>query len=292
MEKSIKFKHLLLSNLILIILIFSGLLGYRVIASPDNSPAAPNMSMDVLSYQGTLVDSSGNPVTGDQDITFRIYNHATDPTPLWEEAHTGTNAVPVQNGLFNVMLGSLNPIPDSVWDEAELFLGIQIGTEDEMTPREVINLLPPQIAPGSLDASVLKPNSMGHEPFYTYQFNYGSEIRFVNFTTNETSTLDPTICEVNNNWCCNSADTICITRNSSGDDKLVLRMEDSHSSSCWLVHSDDDFPEHSSDISYSTDHDGTDSPFADDGNVFYFMRPGVNDIAINRWSQYLILCLK
>jgi hypothetical protein len=175
MEKSIRFKHLLLSNMILVITIFSGLFVYRAVAAPDNTPATPNMSMDVLSYQGTLVDNSGNPVTGDQDMTFRIYNHATDPTPLWEEAHTGANAVPVQNGLFNVMLGSLNPIPDSVWDEAELYLGIQIGTEGEMTPREVINLLPPQIAPGSLDPDVLVPQSLSLDAFPHYGFTYNAQ---------------------------------------------------------------------------------------------------------------------
>lgn len=125
------------------ILIVAGMLFVnRALAAPGPAPAAPGMSPHVLTYQGTLVDSTGNPVNGSQDITFRIYNHAADPAFLWEEAHTGANAVPVQNGLFNVLLGSLNPIPFSIWEETELFLGIQVGSDDEMTPRNPIAIAP------------------------------------------------------------------------------------------------------------------------------------------------------
>jgi hypothetical protein len=114
----------------------------RALAAPDPAPAAPGMSPHVIAYQGTLVDSAENPVNGDQEMTFRIYNHVSDPGFLWEEAHTGANAVPVQNGLFNVLLGSLNPIPLSVWEETALFLGIQVGSDDEMTPRNPIAIAP------------------------------------------------------------------------------------------------------------------------------------------------------
>jgi len=132
----------ILINLCAIVIVAVMLIVSRAIASPNTSSAESSMSMDVLSYQGTLLDNSDNPVNGDTDMTFRIYNHDTDPTSIWEEAHTGVNAVPVENGLFNVMLGSLNPIPDLVWNEAELYLGIQVGTDPEMSPREMIAAVP------------------------------------------------------------------------------------------------------------------------------------------------------
>ncbi len=89
-----------------------------------------------LSYQGMLLDPSGNPLNGNYEITFRIYNAPTGSTPLWEEARTGVNAVPVQAGIFNVILGSLNPIPATMMQSnPDLFLGITIGEDAEMLPR-------------------------------------------------------------------------------------------------------------------------------------------------------------
>jgi len=78
------------------------------------TPANPNVAPKTISYQCTLFDSSGNPVTGNVGITFRFYNALTDGTKLWEEAHTRANAMTVDNGLFHVLLGSLTLIPASV----------------------------------------------------------------------------------------------------------------------------------------------------------------------------------
>ena len=111
-------------------------------AKPEQISRNSSPSTGVLSYQGTLMDSSGNPVSSNFNIRFRIYNSPSTSTYLWEEIRSGENSVPVQNGLFTVMLGSLNPIPMQVWDETELFLGVKVGTDAEMTPRELINTIP------------------------------------------------------------------------------------------------------------------------------------------------------
>ena len=66
----------------------------------------------------------------------------TGGTALWTEAHTGGNAVPVDAGLFNVLLGSLTPIPSSVWDNDTLYLGVQVSNDAEMMPREVVGAVP------------------------------------------------------------------------------------------------------------------------------------------------------
>ena len=110
---------------------------YGVRAAPGKAPAASGSTPGVLSYQGQLTDAAGNPVNGNVDITFRLYDVPEGGTPLWEEAHTGANAVPVEGGLFHVLLGSLNPIPSDVWSHDDaLYLGIQVESDPEMTPRE------------------------------------------------------------------------------------------------------------------------------------------------------------
>ena len=48
-----------------------------------------------------------------------------------------------RDGLFNVMLGSLTPIPASlITAHSSLFLGITVGTDDEMAPRVQLGSVP------------------------------------------------------------------------------------------------------------------------------------------------------
>jgi len=150
----------ILPNVSTILVVAVMLIVNRVLAEPSSSPALQTGDVNQLSYQGTLLDNESNPIDGYQDITFRLYNHPTDLTFLWEEAHTGANAVPVSSGLFNVILGSLNPIPGSVWNEVDIYLGVQVGSDSELAPRELINLLPPRIAPESLDGNVIIPGTL------------------------------------------------------------------------------------------------------------------------------------
>ena len=56
-----------------------------------------------MSYQGVLMDAAGSPVAdGAGDLTFILYDAATDGTMLWEE----TQQVDVANGIFNIILGT------------------------------------------------------------------------------------------------------------------------------------------------------------------------------------------
>ncbi|MGB8983030.1 MAG: hypothetical protein WCC12_14235, partial [Anaerolineales bacterium] len=110
--------------------------------APGQAPYAQTTST-LMPYQGTLSDAGGNPVTGNIDMIFRFYNLSTGGAALWQESHSGANAVPVENGLFQVMLGSLTPIPQSLMtDSSNLWLGITVGTDDEMAPREQLGSVP------------------------------------------------------------------------------------------------------------------------------------------------------
>lgn len=86
----------------------------------------------LMHYQGVLMDASGNPVNGIRSIQFSIYDVFTGGTALWTE----TQSVTVVNGLFNVVLGSVNPLPGDLFYGSERYLGIKVANDAEMVPRK------------------------------------------------------------------------------------------------------------------------------------------------------------
>jgi len=136
-----KFTHHLIPNAGTLVIVALMLVSYRVWAAPGMAPYAQTMS-GTISYQGMLSDADGNPLTTNANMIFRLYNMSTGGTSLWEESYTGANAVPVENGLFQVMLGSLTPIPANVWENDNVYLGLQVGSDSEMIPRELVGNVP------------------------------------------------------------------------------------------------------------------------------------------------------
>ena len=93
----------------------------------------------MLNYQGRLTDAGGEPISGDVSITFTIYTAATDGDPKWSET---LGSVEVTCGLFSVLLGEAVPIADSVFNDSVRYLGIQVGTAAEITPRTRLISMP------------------------------------------------------------------------------------------------------------------------------------------------------
>ena len=111
------------------------------LAAPLLAPSATSTS--TISYQGRLADSGGTPLTGKYNLEFRIYDVPTGGTPLWTEMWTGANSVDVSDGLFNVMLGSIdNTLCSAIEGHDELYLGITVGTDSEMVPRVQLGSVP------------------------------------------------------------------------------------------------------------------------------------------------------
>jgi len=131
-------------TLIMTLLLVGGVLwAGSVGAIPLRAPAAATTSTGTIAYQGRLADSAGTPITDTVNMEFRLYDVAEGSAPLWSELWTGSNAVRVSDGLFNVMLGSLEPIPQEVVaGNDQLWLGITVGTDDEMTPRVQLGSVP------------------------------------------------------------------------------------------------------------------------------------------------------
>jgi hypothetical protein len=88
----------------------------------------------LLSYQGVLADNLGDPVPdGTYQMTFSIYENATGGSALWSETRT----VQVTDGRFSILLGNVTPIPPDVFlNGSERWLGVQVESDAEMTPRQ------------------------------------------------------------------------------------------------------------------------------------------------------------
>ncbi|MBP7963346.1 MAG: hypothetical protein KBG20_15835 [Caldilineaceae bacterium] len=125
-----------------IVLVFS-LLWAQNVGALTLGAATAGTSTSTIAYQGRLADSDGIPLTKTLNMSFRLYSVASGGVALWTEQWTGSNGVQVSDGLFNVMLGSLDPIPQSIiTGNDSLFLGITVDADDEMSPRVQLGSVP------------------------------------------------------------------------------------------------------------------------------------------------------
>jgi hypothetical protein len=85
----------------------------------------------MINYQGKLTTASGGCLNDTLQMTFTIYTDDLGTTEEWTETQT---AVVVKEGIFNVLLGSMTPLPDSVFDGSVKYLGIQVESDPEMAP--------------------------------------------------------------------------------------------------------------------------------------------------------------
>lgn len=88
---------------------------------------------ELISYQGILLDSEGNPPTAPVNITFAIFDLPSNGTVLWQE----TQLVEFdENGLFLVILGETNPVTDDIFSDPVRWLSIQVEGDTELIPRK------------------------------------------------------------------------------------------------------------------------------------------------------------
>ena len=142
---------------------------FAVPALARNAAAPAASSVTTIPYQGRLADINGNPVTDRVNMVFRLYDVPTGGTPLWTEYWTGSDAVNVSDGLFSVMLGSLNPtLVETVQGHDELYLEITVGTDNPMTPRVQLGSVPFSVlsltvADGSITAAKIATGAVGSD---------------------------------------------------------------------------------------------------------------------------------
>jgi len=134
-----------------LLIIFCAALGFgayeqffKRVETPLAYPSALTRPNRYLSFQGRLTDSSDNPITSATNITFKLYDAATNGNTLWNS--DTCSVTPDQDGIFSLLLGttsgtgytcgSASEIAATVFSEnQDVYLGVTVDTDDEMTPR-------------------------------------------------------------------------------------------------------------------------------------------------------------
>jgi len=96
----------------------------------------------LLPFQGRLTDSNGVPVSGTHNLTFSLYTEPDAQNYKWAESLSTT----LSDGRFGLVLGRStsfdnpdgDPYTPAVCFAVPLYMGIKVGTDDEMRPRKQV----------------------------------------------------------------------------------------------------------------------------------------------------------
>lgn len=140
---SYPFVHYLHFAIFLIYVTMVGLSVYQAWTDSPNFHSAALASLPaspprMLAFKGTLLDSSGNPLTAVQTLRFGLYNNqtASGSALLWEETQDIT---PDAQGNFSTHLGKNQPLYQSlINDNPSLYIGVTVGRQPELAPRQQI----------------------------------------------------------------------------------------------------------------------------------------------------------
>lgn len=102
-------------------------------------PAAAGMLPLRIAFQSKLIDpATNNPKNGTFSMQFKIYNVPTGGSALFTE----TQSVAVNNGVFAVQLGTAALLSADLFSGASAYLGVTIGADSEMLPRQPLSMSP------------------------------------------------------------------------------------------------------------------------------------------------------
>ncbi len=114
----------------------------------------------MMSYQGLLTDEVGTPVADDfYMITFRLFTSETGGIAIWTEQHSD---VQTTDGKFGVLLGSYVHLSETTVSGNDLFLEVQVGADDPMTPRAQIGSVPKAMTASRVDGDIQTGNDYTH----------------------------------------------------------------------------------------------------------------------------------
>lgn len=109
--------------------------------------APPPPVPQTLQQQGRILDSDGAPVSSKVHFVFSVYAKASGGTALWSEEQNIT----LDDGYFSTQLGAdtANGFGADLFDGSTLYLGVTVGNDAEMTPRQTISSVPYALLAGS-----------------------------------------------------------------------------------------------------------------------------------------------
>jgi hypothetical protein len=121
--------------------IFVLLLGAALIGS--SAAAAPVPA--TVTQQGRLANADGTPATGTVSMVFSLYDSSAATSPLWTETQS---VILDATGYFSIQLGSMTSLSSvaaltsALSSGTPLFLGLKVGSDSEMSPREALTSVP------------------------------------------------------------------------------------------------------------------------------------------------------
>ncbi len=101
-------------------------------------PTLADAQPQSMPVQGLLADSSGTPYSATATVQFRIYSTETDGVALHDE----TQAITFAEGVFTAYLGATTTLDLAIFGGEEMWLGIKVDDDDEMTPRLKLGTVP------------------------------------------------------------------------------------------------------------------------------------------------------
>jgi YVTN family beta-propeller protein len=101
-----------------------------------------------INYQGYLRNTNGTPVSSQVAVVFSLYTTSSGGTAFWTESRNITPA----NGIYSHQLGSVTPFPADIFANDSLWLGVKVGSDPEMTPREQLTSTPFAFRSGTADS--------------------------------------------------------------------------------------------------------------------------------------------
>lgn len=103
-----------------------------------------------ISYQGVLKNADGTIVKdGNYNLTFNLYELETGGTAVWAERQS----VSVTDGIFNVILGSVEPL--TIPFNKQYWLGISVNEGSELTPRTKLTSVPYSLSTRSIPDNIV-----------------------------------------------------------------------------------------------------------------------------------------
>ncbi len=105
---------------------------------------------NLLTQQGRVLTTSGTPLTGSMTVLFAIYDTQNGTTPLWSESQNLT----FDDGYFSTELGSVTTFPATLWNGSQRYLGVTIGSDPEMAPREDVTSVPYALVAGDVNGDI------------------------------------------------------------------------------------------------------------------------------------------